>query len=94
MGSRNVEKMGQGILQLIQIVQTGQCSGGYSRLFDKYAYLGGPVTEWGRKALKIHKTRLAFRIILKGLMMVIFNQINKFIFLFHSSTTPVEISKK
>jgi glycosyltransferase involved in cell wall biosynthesis len=94
MVSRNVEIMGQNTLQLINMVRNGRSPGGFSRLFDKYAFLGGPVSVWSRKALKIHRLKLAFRILSKGWMMVICNQINKFLFLFYSSSTPVDIEPK
>jgi hypothetical protein len=94
MVSRNVEIMGQNTLQLINMVRRGGSPGGFSRLFDKYAFLGGPVSVWSRKAIKIHRFKLAFRILSKGWMMVICNQINKFLFLFYSSSTPVDIETK
>lgn len=94
MGSRNIAKMGLGILQLIQAVQSGQCSGGYLRLFDKYAYLGGPVSEWSRKAYKARLLKLSLKIIYKGWAMLLINQINKFLFLFYSSSTSITIHNK
>lgn len=94
MGSRNIAKMGLGILQLIEAVQSGKCSGGYLRLFDKYAYLGGPVSEWSRKAYKARLFKLSLKIFYKGWAMLLINQINKFLFLFHSSATPVTLHSK
>jgi len=92
--TRNIERMCKELLPLIDIVRHGQTAAGRSRRFDRYAFLGGPVSEWSRKALKAKQFKLAFRIIVKGWSMVVANQINKFLFLFYSSSTPVEIETK
>jgi glycosyltransferase involved in cell wall biosynthesis len=91
MGSRNIDKMGQGVLQLVHAVRSGRCSGGRARRFDKYAYLGGPATEWSKKAFKAHKPRLALRILLKSWTMIVTNILNKLFILFRGAATPVDI---
>jgi len=69
-GSLKVEKMAQGALSMIHMVQKGQCSGGRTRSYARYAYLGGPLFEWIRKAFRIHQPRLAIRLLISGWPMV------------------------
>jgi glycosyltransferase involved in cell wall biosynthesis len=50
--SKNIEKMCQGVLYLIDMVRYGQTAAGRSRRFDRYSYLGGIINEWSGKAYK------------------------------------------
>jgi len=88
-GSKNVERMIEGVFSLIRAVRRGQCSGGRTRCFAKYAFLGGPVCEWSRKALNSNRPGLAFRLLMNGGPMVAAAALRKFWFLFHPTATPL-----
>ncbi|MBT0652927.1 glycosyltransferase family 2 protein [Geomobilimonas luticola] len=81
-GSRQIEKMSQGVLYLLHSVWQGKCSGGRSRFFDKCAYLGGPVYEWSSKAFKIKRPGLAFKIIINGWLMLLAAVLKKIAIMF------------
>lgn len=89
----DIDKMGRGVLSLVNIVKTGQCFGGRKRSFDKYAYLGGPVTEWSKKAFRNQKPWLAIKILVNGWPMVIAAGLRKFLIRFHK-TEPLVLSQK
>ncbi|MCK9417946.1 MAG: glycosyltransferase family 2 protein [Nitrospirae bacterium] len=91
-GSRNIEKMAEGVLSLVNMVRRGHCSGGRSRLLEKYAFLGGPVYEWGSKALKTHRPMLAFRVLIKGGPMVMVAMLRKLSFLFRRYAASISIA--
>ena len=90
-GSKNIERMSQGVFQLIRMVQRGQCSGGRSRLLAKYAFLGGIVFEWSRKAFKAHQPGLGFKILMNGWQMIVVSICRKFFLRFRPSTQPLFI---
>jgi hypothetical protein len=93
-GSLNVEKMGQGVFQLIEMVRSGQCSGGRSRLLSKYAFLGGLVYEWSKKAFATHRPGLALRLIMRGWPMFVVAIFRKALISFRGRTVPFGLETK
>lgn len=61
--TKNVEKMSRGILQLVEYLRG---SASRSRRLDRYAYLGGPVKEWFRKAVDAQHPELAIKLLVNG----------------------------
>ncbi len=92
--SLNVEKMGEGVLSLIRMVRRGQSFGGWSRLPAKFAYLGGPVYEWSRKAIHHKRAKLAFSLLTSGWPMVLVAVLRKFSLYFRRPTAPMIIKNK
>jgi GT2 family glycosyltransferase len=86
--SLNVEKMGKGLLVLMNMTRNGQCFGGKKRMFEKYAYLGGPIVEWTAKALEVHRPGIAFALLIHGWPMVAAAVIRKIWFRFFR-TAPI-----
>jgi glycosyltransferase involved in cell wall biosynthesis len=92
--SLNVEIMVLGILSLIRMVRSGQSFGGWSRFFAKCAFLGGPVYEWSRKAIKHNRSDLAFRLLVNGWPMLLVAILKRYLLYFRSPTSPVIIKNK
>lgn len=86
--SKNIAKMCQGVLYLIDMVRHGQRNGEQSRLFDRYAYLGGIVNEWIKKAYKSQLRGLALKILAKGWPMVIAALLKKIVLSFQRPAVP------
>lgn len=89
--TENLEKSALGIFSLIHTIRRGRYPGWRSHFLGKYAFAGGPVYEWSRKALQGNRPGLAFRILLNGWPMVVAAIIRKFLFLFQRPTTPLTI---
>lgn len=89
--SLNIEKMGIGLLSLMSMTQKGQCFGGKKRLFEKYAYLGGPVVEWTVKSFGVRLPGLAFSLLINGWPMVAASMIRKIFFRFRR-TRPIVLA--
>lgn len=85
--SKNIAKMCQGVLYLIDMVRQGE-----GRLFDRYAYLGGIVNEWVGKACRAQLWEVAFKILLKGWPMVIAALVRKICFVFHRPSVQLVIA--
>jgi len=90
--SKNIAKMCQGVLYLIDMVRHGKDNGGQSRLFDRYAYLGGIVNEWTGKAYRAKLWGVAFKILLRGWPMVIAALLRKALLLFHRPAVQLIIA--
>ena len=88
-GSLKVEKMVHGVLSMIHMVQHGQCSSGRTRLFARYAYLGGPVAEWSKKAFRSHQRGLAIRLLISGWPMIVAAALRRLWFSFHKSSQVI-----
>lgn len=86
--SKNIAKMCQGVLYLIDMVRHGQRNGEPSRLFDRYAYLGGIVNEWIKKAYRSQLRGLALEILAKGWPMVIAALLKKIMTAFQQPAVP------
>jgi glycosyltransferase involved in cell wall biosynthesis len=91
--SRRVEKMAEGVLSLITMVRTGHCYGGRNRIFDKYAYLGGPIIEWVNKSIEAKKMKLAVSLLINGWPMIAAAIAKKTFFRF-GRTAPRLLSKE
>jgi glycosyltransferase involved in cell wall biosynthesis len=65
-GSLRIEKMARGALSMMGMVVKGECSGSRSRSFMRFAYLGGPISEWARKAYTTRQYGLALRLVTCG----------------------------
>ena len=63
-GSLKIEKMARGAISLMGMVVKGQCSGGRKRSLLRYVYLGGPISEWARKAYGNRQYRLALQLVI------------------------------
>ncbi|RII27103.1 MAG: hypothetical protein CXR31_07560 [Geobacter sp.] len=87
--SKNIAKMCQGVLYLIDMVRQGK-----DRLFDRYAYLGGIVNEWVGKACRAQLWGVAFKILLKGWPMVIAALVRKVCLVFHRPTVRLIIASE
>jgi glycosyltransferase involved in cell wall biosynthesis len=92
--SLNVEKMAGGVLSLIRMVRRGRSFGGWSRLLAKCAYLGGPVYEWCKKALKSDRPELAFKLLIHGWPMLLVAALRKTRFKLLRTTTPLTIKNE
>ncbi len=92
--SKNIEKMCQGALYLIDMVRHGQTAGGRSRRFDRYAYLGGIVNEWSGKAYKSQLRGVALKILIKGWPMVTAALLRKALLFFHRPAAPLVIANE
>jgi glycosyltransferase involved in cell wall biosynthesis len=93
-GSRNVDKMANAVLILIHTVQSGHCSDGRARLLAKYAYLGGPIAEWRKKAMKNNLPELALKLLLKGWPMLTVALIRRFTYLFRRTSKSLSFASK
>jgi glycosyltransferase involved in cell wall biosynthesis len=60
---RNLQAMVSGTLSLVRAERCGQYPGGRARRFSRYAYIGSKVYFWIRKALKLRRPDLAFRLL-------------------------------
>jgi glycosyltransferase involved in cell wall biosynthesis len=89
--SNKIEKMVQGVLSLIHMVRNGSCYGGHIRRFAKYAYLGGPVAEWSRKAFRSHQRLLAIKLLISGWPMIAAAALRKLWFSFHKSSPLIRV---
>jgi glycosyltransferase involved in cell wall biosynthesis len=92
--SLNVIKMSEGVLSLIRMVRSGKSFGGWSRLPAKCAYLGGPVLEWCRKALKNNRPELAFKLLVNGWPMLLIAALRKTWLKFSRATAPLTIKNE
>jgi len=63
---RSTEAMVNGTLSLVKAERCGRYPGGRARRFSRYAYIGGKVYFWIRKALKYRRPDLAFRLLRKA----------------------------
>jgi glycosyltransferase involved in cell wall biosynthesis len=81
--TKKVEKIVEGVLELIRGVRGGPDSQGLSGQFIRYAYLGGPVLEWSEKAFRSHRTGIAFRLVMHGWPMLAAATIRKIWVRFH-----------
>ena len=89
--SNKIEKMVEGVLSRIHMVRNGLCYGGHTRRFAKYAYLGGPVVEWSRKAFENHQRGLAIRLLISGWPMVVARHCEKLWFNFHKTSPLIRV---
>ncbi len=92
--SLNIIKMSEGVLSLIKMVRSGQSFGGWSRLPAKCAYLGGPVLEWCKKALKSNRPGLAFKLLINGWPMMLVAALRKTWIKLSRTTTPLTIKNE
>jgi hypothetical protein len=76
------------------MVCRGQSFGGWSRLVAKCAYLGGPVYEWSRKAMKHNRADLTFRLVMNGWPMVLIAALRKFSWYVRRPTAPLILKNK
>ncbi|MCX6347922.1 MAG: glycosyltransferase family A protein [Candidatus Aureabacteria bacterium] len=60
---QNIEAMVGGTLSLVRAERCGQYPGGKARSFSRYAYIGSKVYFWIKKALKLRRPDLAFRLL-------------------------------
>lgn len=89
--SKNIAKMCQAVLHLIDLARRRKCSNGDLRLLDTYAYLGGVVIEWSGIAFTVSLHGTALRILIKGWPMLSMAMLRKFMHLFNGQTMPVII---
>lgn len=87
--SKNIAKMCQGVLYLIDIVQHGK-----DRLFDRYAYLGGILNEWVGKACRAQLWWVALKILRMGWPMIIAALVRKVCFVFRRPSVQLIIDIK
>ena len=92
--SKNIEKMCQGVLYLIDLVRHGQGDGGRLRLFDRYAYLGGIVNEWTGKAFRSQLRGLALKILTVGWPMVMAALLRKVLLVFRRPAASLIIANE
>lgn len=83
--TKNVEKMSRGILQLIEMARGPACS---ARRFDRYAFLGGPVGEWCRKAMDAQQRHLALKLLANGWPMIAAATIKRLQLMFRTTESP------
>lgn len=92
--SKNITKMCQGVLYLIDIVRHGRDNAERSRMFDRYAYLGGIVNEWIAKAFRAQLRGIAFKILLKGWPMLIAAMLRKLWLVFQRPAVQLIITSE
>ena len=90
--SKNIEKMCQGVLYLIDMVRCGETAAGRSRRFDRYAYLGGVVNEWTGKAYRAKLNGMVLKILVKGWPMAAAALARKVLLAFHRPSVPLVIA--
>jgi len=61
----------QGLLRIIRSERKGIYPGGSSRRFERYAFIGGSVFHWSKKAMLNRSPMLALHLILAGLPMLV-----------------------
>lgn len=97
--TKNVEKMSRGVLELIHSIRSPasgcQCRHAKStRHFDNYAYLGGPIKEWSKKAVRAKRPELALKLLVNGWPMVAAATVKKFQLAFRRAIPPQVLSNE
>ena len=87
----NIEKIGHGLLSLMQDIRQQRSSEGWLRFFAKEAHLGGLVVSWFLQALRNQRRLLAFKILLSGWPMVFAAGLKKFLILSAKQTRITKI---
>jgi GT2 family glycosyltransferase len=68
---RDMERAFRGVRYLIRTERAGGYQGVCPRRFDRYAFLGGPVFFWSKKALRLGFPLMALRVLIPGMPMVL-----------------------
>ena len=84
----NIENMVHGVLSLIHSERNGHYPGGWARLLDRYARIGGPAYEWIRKGFIYHRPGLALQLLVSSGPMVAAAMLKKYWHLFFKTATP------
>lgn len=87
----NSDKMTLGILALLEKERAKDYPGGRGRMIDRYAFLGGPAFDWGRKAIKAEHYKIGFNLLLKGFPMIVAKIYKKPISLFKGKTQTITL---
>jgi glycosyltransferase involved in cell wall biosynthesis len=90
----DIEKMIHGLLALIRAERRGRYPGGWNRLFDRYARIGGPAHEWIRKGFKSHRPGLALQLLVSSGPMVAAAMLKKYWHLFYKTATPSSLPQE
>lgn len=72
-----------GILRIIRLEKMGFYPGGSSRRFERYAFIGGSVFHWSKKAFLDKKMALALQLLISGFPMLIASVFRKLFLIFH-----------
>ncbi len=91
--SKTIEKMSEGVLELIAQVHGSVGTGKQTSRFLRYAFLGGPIVEWAKKSSRAGKRRLAFKLLFKGFPMIIAAALRWLIQSREDSNTPIRIGR-
>jgi glycosyltransferase involved in cell wall biosynthesis len=91
---RDIEKMIHGLLSLIRLERQGRFPGGWERLFDRYARIGGPAYEWIRKGLNGGCPKLAIKLLVNSGPMIAAAVLRKSWHCFHKTSTSLTLTYK
>lgn len=80
-----IKSIGISFQQFIDLLYINPCEkdkrtkhfGGKERTFEKYAYLGGPIAEWAKKAYRTNQPMLAVKILADGWQMLVASALKK-----------------
>lgn len=75
----DTKRIALSILSLIRAEKEGSYPGGNSRLFDRYAFIGGMVLAWSKSAFSSGFRGLGLRLFTLGLPMVVAGAFRKFL---------------
>ena len=68
---RDMERAFRGIRSLIRTERAGGYQGACPRRFDRYAFIGGPVFFWSKKAFRLGFPLMALRVLIPGMPMIL-----------------------